>query len=722
MSVAILDARQWQQTVDLKSGRPVEAEGPLVDLVRGLTARHPFPGDRDPAGNAWVVDTALDLIRAYEPSFAFVTLARQYYSSRYSPMTSQERATMVAEAFAEAHRFARESGFLTILIGTGDMIPATTPIDLSDLDGLAVASNWSTRSAGLYNVSARDLERLAAHPSLERVASRAEILKLFHGGPQDGVRLPDYMAVTRPGHYFKNTSLRRLLLITARNTHVPVSANLEGVASLTDIKDRVLSLLPERKVAIVLLEGVGNSDFLGPYTPCRNGEGWYYYEPGDAQYLTITSGRHAVFDFNGGYRYFRDDNENNYYPFSGYFTEMPTGTIGQDYPGRSIAVGNRSMFMHMTTGCDICCECFARNLYNQGIMQDIFAASHVVLNENFFSGLNWRFFQALASGSLLLSERGGSGVSRFFREGEHYLGYAPDDLLATLGHLYDHPDACNAIAARGQDLCRREHTSRSRVQTVLEDLATGQMRPRPPLPVRQYGEAYGKYCHAVRFGGAFEESVRLLRALAQDRGAIGPRASCRLGDIALRLGKREESIVALEYGSTLVDADGLRANLKLLLLTLEDGRFYRYLARLLAMLKEMGLLQQKYGVYIDRLKNKENMLYTCYLLGCELLFAVQENFALGFEKPFEDKYPDYALEYARCAFGIKKTEKSLDLLLQCITAAGIAPEALGSLKEAIVAGVASDAQVARSVALAVAYYDFAYAQTAVSALKKTLRA
>lgn len=368
MSLAILDARQWQQTVDLKSGRPVEAEGPLVDMVRGLTARHPFPGDRDPAGNAWVVDTALDLIGAYDPAFAFITLARQYYSARYDPLTVEERRAMVADAFAEADRFARKSGFFTILVGSGDMVPAVTPVDLSDLDGLAVASNWSTRSAGLYAVSDRDLVRLAAHPSLERVASRAEIIELFHGRPEDGARLPEYMAVTRPGHYFKNTSLRRLVMITAQNTHVPVSANLEGVESLTDIKARVLSLLADRKVAIVLLEGVGSADFLGPHIPCRNGEGWYYYEPGDAQYLTLTSGRHAVFEFNGGYRYFRDDNENNYYPFSGYFTEMPTGTLGQDFAGRSIAVGNRSMFMHMTTGCDICCECFARNLYNQGIM------------------------------------------------------------------------------------------------------------------------------------------------------------------------------------------------------------------------------------------------------------------------------------------------------------------------------------------------------------------
>lgn len=368
MSLAILDARQWQQTLDLETGHPVEASGDKVDMVRDLIACHPFPGDRDPAGNAWVVDLALDLIDRYGPSFAFVTLARQYYSSRYSPLAPDERRRMVEEALAEARRFERESGFFTVLVGTGDMIPATTPIDLCDLDGLAVVSNWSTRYAGLYDLSRRDFARLAAHPSLERLASREEILALFEGGPGDGARLPEYMAVTKPGHYFKNTSLRRLIMIPDRNTHVPVSANLEGVTSLTDIKPRVLSLLSERRVAIVFLEGVGCSDFPMPFIPCANGRDWYCYEPGDAQYLTLTTGRHGVFAYNGGYRYFQDDSELKKYPFSGYFTEMPQGTIGQDYPGKSIAVGNRSMFMHMTTGCDIACECFARNLYNQGLM------------------------------------------------------------------------------------------------------------------------------------------------------------------------------------------------------------------------------------------------------------------------------------------------------------------------------------------------------------------
>lgn len=368
MSLAILDAREWQRIVDLRTGRPVSGQGPRIDMVRETIGRHPFPGDRDPRGNAWVVDTALDLVGAYDPGFVFLTFARQFYSSRYTKLGPGEREAMIDEAFAEAERFSSASGYHTVLVGTCGMTRATAPIDLTGLDGLAVAANWSARYAGIYGASRRDLDILAGHEGLERLATREDILELFGGGPDDGGRLPDYMAVAKTGRYFNTTSLRRLIMIPDAAPVMPVSANLGPVGGVTDIKARLLSLLAERKVAVIYLEGVGCDDFRVPFLSCRNGEDWYRYEPGDGHYLALTTGRHPVFEHNGGYRYFRDDGERKEYPFSGYFTKLPSGTIGDDYPGRSIAVGNRSMFMHVATGCDIACECFARNLYNQGIM------------------------------------------------------------------------------------------------------------------------------------------------------------------------------------------------------------------------------------------------------------------------------------------------------------------------------------------------------------------
>ena len=87
MSTAVVDARGWQNTLDLKTGEKIDAAGPLVEMVKDVLQRHPYPGDLDPGSNRWVTDTALDLIDRYSPRFVFLTYAAQYFSGRYTPMT-----------------------------------------------------------------------------------------------------------------------------------------------------------------------------------------------------------------------------------------------------------------------------------------------------------------------------------------------------------------------------------------------------------------------------------------------------------------------------------------------------------------------------------------------------------------------------------------------------------------------------------------------------------
>jgi hypothetical protein len=371
MSLAIIDAREWQKVMDLKTGRPREDDSAAVRLAKRVLARHPFPGDIDARGNRWVTDTALDLVGEYDPRFVFLIYAQQYYACRFSCPPEAERARLIDAAFAEAERFARATGFYTVVVGTGDMTPTAGYIDLSGLDGLAVTSHWLTRYCGLYGLSGNDgqeLRRLMDSGLIERVAGREEFLALFGGAPADAERLPDCLAVAREGYCFRSTLLRRPLMVPARNEVIPVAAQLAGVRSLTDISGRIREQLANKKVALILVEGVGVRDFRLPYEPCVNRTGWYTYEPGEGQYLTISTGRHQVFAYPPGYKSYREDDETKEYPLSGYFTAMPSGTLGGGFAGRSIAVGNRSMFMHTVPGADIAIECFARNLYNQGCL------------------------------------------------------------------------------------------------------------------------------------------------------------------------------------------------------------------------------------------------------------------------------------------------------------------------------------------------------------------
>jgi hypothetical protein len=47
MSLAIVDAREWQNLLDLRTGKKAQDESPQTLMLRGILKRHPYPGDVD---------------------------------------------------------------------------------------------------------------------------------------------------------------------------------------------------------------------------------------------------------------------------------------------------------------------------------------------------------------------------------------------------------------------------------------------------------------------------------------------------------------------------------------------------------------------------------------------------------------------------------------------------------------------------------------------------
>ncbi len=368
--MAIVDARGWQITLDLKTGEKIAASGPAVEMVKNVLQRNPYPGDMDPKSNSWVSDTALDLIDGYHPRFVFLTYASPYYSGRYTSMTKEMRARMISDAFLDVERFVNTSGMAAIVVGTGDMTPLLGSIDATRLDGLAICTHWSTRYSGLHEPSLSDLKYLKEHPHIEKIIPREEVVGLFNGTPKQALRVPEYLMLARKGYAFKTVTdtKKTPVMIPSINFNVPLYAPGHAIKAITDIRRAIEEELSEKNTALIVMEGVGLDDFPWPNEPCVNSTGWYYYEPGSAQYLTITSGEHRFFDYPTGYKYYEEIHRTSDYPFSGYFKSIPERTLASVFPGKSIAVGNRSMFMHMVAGADIAVECFARNLYNQGTM------------------------------------------------------------------------------------------------------------------------------------------------------------------------------------------------------------------------------------------------------------------------------------------------------------------------------------------------------------------
>ena len=370
MSLAIVDAREWQRLLDLKTGRKVEDGSPQTQMLRRILGNHPYPGDVDILSNQWVTDCALELIKEYEPGLACVTYAHQYFAERYTPLTEDQRKRMTENVFCEVERLTAASGYTPLIVGTGDMIPLAGEIDLSKMDGLVISSHWSARYAGLHDASARDLDYAAAHPEIERIVRRDEWIAAFPGAvnrhPPE--RIPEYLLIAREGWTFAvtGTPMRKALRVPGAGFRIPLSTPLGEASSLTEIRYLIDANADGRKIVLIVVEGLGIRDFPIPFTPCSNQTGWHYYEPGEGFYLTLSTGEHQVFAYPSGYRYHDELDAKQDFPFSGYFLDVPEDTVGSGFPGKSIAVGNRSMFVHMVFGADICLECFARNLYNQG--------------------------------------------------------------------------------------------------------------------------------------------------------------------------------------------------------------------------------------------------------------------------------------------------------------------------------------------------------------------
>ncbi|MBU1343928.1 MAG: hypothetical protein KKE44_10245 [Proteobacteria bacterium] len=379
MSLAIIDARQWQNRFDLESGRKQDDDHPVVDMVSKVLSWNHYPGDMDDRANQWVSRTALDLIDRYEPNLVCLSFVQQFFANRHFDYPPDVRDKMFFTVMEDAFKFIAISGYTPVIIGTGGLVPLKGEMNLSGLDGLAVSSNWSARYCGIHWPSLADmdlLESLKHLGQIERIVSKAEWIQFVKAEQpdlkihQDIALMPDFLAVAQQGFAFKTvgTTLRKPVNIPENNFKVPVYTPLGKIDDLRQVKHLVRSNLEHHKIALILVEGVGKHFFPDNSFMCSNGPGWFCNEPGDAFYLTLSTGKHDPFAYPAGYRSFDQDAETIKFPFSGYMTSIPENTLALDYSGKSIAVGNRSMFMHMMFGVDISIECFARNLFNQGCM------------------------------------------------------------------------------------------------------------------------------------------------------------------------------------------------------------------------------------------------------------------------------------------------------------------------------------------------------------------
>lgn len=105
---------------------------------------------------------------------------------------------------------------------------------------------------------------------------------------------------------------------------------------------------------------------------------------------------------------------------------------------------------------------------------DVFNRSQIVLNQSVANDVNFRTFQVMACGALLLTERTGNGFGELFQEGRHCLAYdhgSVEQVVEQVAAYRDSPAARAAIAEAGREEVLAKHTVRHRTEQLLAVLA-----------------------------------------------------------------------------------------------------------------------------------------------------------------------------------------------------------------------------------------------------------
>ena len=136
------------------------------------------------------------------------------------------------------------------------------------------------------------------------------------------------------------------------------------------------------------------------------------------------------------------------------------GNVTENMPLRSkflSALGDQLPGLHVTHGS-------YRRLFPQG---------RVLLNHCEHGDLNFRVFEALGCGGCLVTPRVGHGLAELFVDGEHLVGYAPDDVgdaLYRIKFLLEHPEVAAHIGAAGLAEVNARHRARHRAQAFTDHL------------------------------------------------------------------------------------------------------------------------------------------------------------------------------------------------------------------------------------------------------------
>ena len=184
---------------------------------------------------------------------------------------------------------------------------------------------------------------------------------------------------------------------------------------------------------------------------------------------------------------------------------------------------------------------FSTNAYDRYYtpweMGEIYSRSKIVFNKSIDGDVNMRFFEAMAAGALLVTDRICNGLEDLAIEGEHYVAYDTQEEAVALIRCYlDDEEARLRIARAGQALLRERHTYDARFAQILRIVQTaGNALTAPARHVPRSQRLRWRAEWARRQGISAVDAARLI---AEGLAPAG------YGDLAVGLARRAKRTLA----------------------------------------------------------------------------------------------------------------------------------------------------------------------------------
>jgi hypothetical protein len=155
-----------------------------------------------------------------------------------------------------------------------------------------------------------------------------------------------------------------------------------------------------------------------------------------------------------------------------------------------------------------------RRSYTPSEMAYVYSESRLVFNCSLRREVNMRLFEGPATGSMLLTDRIGNGLSELVTDREHVVMYDDAELVDLAEEYLRDAEARERIAAQGYEHVRAHHTYDHRVEQILTTVF-GDGVPRLDAPLRRRSNAdvevaYGEmYAMAARVDDTIEQFKRV---------------------------------------------------------------------------------------------------------------------------------------------------------------------------------------------------------------------